>query len=253
MKQKFTFLLIFVLTSLALSAQNNEDKTRDNLSAVLLNFQFGLQVPGGDLSHTFGNNRFVTGGIEYQFANSPFGLNFSMDYLFGDEVKNDVLDGLRTSQGYVIGTDGLPADLFLRQRGFQGHLSLTWHNDFLQGPNTFGLLVSVGGGYLNHWIRIQDDRQTADQVRGEYLKGYDHRRAGPSLHQFIGIRYLSYNKRINFTAGFDLSQAWTKSIRPYNFDTREADTSTQLDLLNGFKIGWIIPIYFNESTEDIYY
>ncbi|MDX1684400.1 MAG: hypothetical protein R3275_04135 [Saprospiraceae bacterium] len=245
--------VVLLLCSFVDRTLAQDESNIDDLAAVMINFDFGVQLPGGDLADVFGFNNTIAAGIEYRFSDSPLSIRLGVDYLFGRTVKKDVLNELRTRQGYLIGTDGLPADVFLRERGVNGHFGLTWNQNLVKGANRFELVASAGGSYLIHWIRIQDDRQSADQIRGEYKKGYDRRRAGFGLHQFIGIRYLSNDRRINFIAGFDLTQAWTKSVRPYNFDTMEADNTTNMDLLHGFRIGWIIPFYFNQSTENIYY
>lgn len=251
MKSNVTGLLILVILPYFVFSQESGDK--NDLAALLLNFQYGFQIPAGDWTDTYGNNNILSASLDFRFPKSNFGISAGADYLFGRDIKQDVLQFLRTERGYIIGTDGLPADVFLRQRGINGWAALTWSNDFLEGRDKFGLYLSAGGGFMTHWIRIQDERQSADQIRGSYSFGYDRRRFGYSTRQFVGVQYLSFNKRINFTAGFDFTQAWTKSIRPWNFDTMEADESTQLDLLQGFRIGWIIPVYFSEPTEHLYY
>lgn len=246
----FLFLLAIVLPN-GLSGQSGWEK--DSLSAILLNFSYGLQAPGADLGELYGYNNKINVTIDYSFPRSSWGLSFGADYFFGREVKTDVLNNLRTQSGYLIGTDGLPADVFLRERGFNLNWSISFTKDILKGRNSFGPYLSLGGGVLSHWIRIQDERTTADQLKRGYDKGYDRRRLGFSFHQFIGLQYLSHNKRINFVAGFDFIQGFTQSVRPYNFDTKSYNEGRNTDLLNGFKIGWILPFYFNESTEEIYY
>lgn len=249
-----TFLTVsFLAFVLSLTGQKEGPRDKNDLGVIMLEFDYGFQIPAGELDETFGLNSMISAGVSYRFARSNWGLTGHIDYLFGRKVNSDVLESLRTSQGFIIGTDGLQADVFLRERGFHAHGGLTWNKDLLKGPDRLGLQFGLGGGYLTHWIRIQDDRQTADQLRGEYMKGYDRRRAGPSLHQFVGIQYLSFNKRLNFTIGLDLVQSWTKSLRPWDFATDQKLSGTQMDILSGVRFGWIIPFYISESTEYIYY
>ena len=244
-------LLLSILLTTGLSAQSGWE--RDSLSALFLNFNYGLQLPGADLGDQYGYNNKINVTIDYRFPRSNWGVSFGADYIFGRDVKMDVLENLRTQSGYLIGTDGLPADVFLRERGFNLNWSVSWSKDLLKGRNSFGPYFSLGGGILSHWIRIQDERTTADQLKRGYDKGYDRRRFGFSSHQFIGLQYLSYNKRINFIVGFDFIQGFTESVRPYNFDTKSYNEGRNTDILNGFKVGWILPFYFDESTEEIYY
>lgn len=255
---KFTHAIALIVTllltcSIVHSQDNGDDYTQDDLSALFIGFNLGQQLPAGDLSDIYGANSTINLDLNYRFNNSDFGITVNADYLFGRNVSLDVLDGLRTQSGFLIGTDGLPADVFLRQRGYNIKAGLTWSKDLWSGRDHFGPLIRLSGGLLSHWIRIQDDRVTADQLKQDYDFGYDRKRIGFSLNQFLGIQYLSMNKRINFTLGIDLTQAITESVRPFNWDTREYTEGTQLDLLQGVRIGWILPFYFNERTEEIYY
>ena len=205
------------------------------------------------MADRFGVGLKIRGGIDYRLKGGKWGISSGIDYFFGNNVKEDVLNNLRTEQGYLIGTDGLPSDVFLRQRGMNVNVSVYRMWDIFKGKDQFGPLISIGAGFIHHWIRIQDDRQTADQIRGPYKDGYDRRSFGPSLHQFVGFQYLSNNKRVNLIAGFDLVQGFTKSLRPWNFDQNVKDGSTRMDVLNSFRIGWILPFYIGEPVEEIFY
>ena len=66
--------------------------------------------------------------------------------------------------------------------------------------------------------------------------------------------YLSESRLINLYGGFEFTQAWTTPQRDVNFDTREPDpVQNRFDLLNGFRIGWIIPIFQREPKKFYYY
>jgi hypothetical protein len=252
MTRRFSSVVLFFLAVLS-SAWSQEAIDRSKLNGLLLSFNFGVHIPQGDLSDRFGIGTKIGGGVDYRIKGGKWSISSGIDYFFGNNVKEDVLNNIRSEQGYLIGTDGLPADVFLRERGMNINLSVYRMWDFLKGNNQFGPILGVGGGFMTHWIRVQDDRQTADQIRGDYLMGYDRRSFGPSLYQFIGVRYLDNNKRMNFIAGFDIAEGFTKSIRPWDFANNKKDSSTRLDVLYGFRLGWILPFYFKEPTEEIYY
>jgi hypothetical protein len=85
-----------------------------------------------------------------------------------------------------------------------------------------------------------------------YQKGYDRLTMGPALTQFVGYSYQSNNRYYNFFIGVDFMEAFTKSVRKYNYDTRQADTDQRLDITYGLRVGWLIPIYLkskNSSNE----
>lgn len=206
------------------------------------------------MADRFGAFPSVSGGLDYQFPNGRWMISTLYGYHFGNKVKEDVLDPIRNERGIVMGSDGLPADLFLRQRAYSGQITINYLYDFLsESDSDLSLVVGVGMGYIQHWIRLQDERNTATQLNGAYEAGYDRKTAGFTTNQFVGIQYLQGNKRINFYAGFDLVQGFTSSIRPWNYDTRERPADNRIDLLHGFRLGWILPFYLKENAEIIYY
>ena len=56
---------------------------------------------------------------------------------------------------------------------------------------------------------------------------------------------------MNFYFGFELYQAFTKNRRTYNYDLMEKVDVKRQDFLNGFRIGWVIPLY--EKLPNEYY
>ncbi|MEO1715307.1 MAG: hypothetical protein AAFU60_18420, partial [Bacteroidota bacterium] len=60
-------------------------------------------------------------------------------------------------------------------------------------------------------------------------------------------------RRVNFYAGFEIMEGFTVNRRSFNFDTQMADTTPRLDILYGFRLGWTLPFYVGENTEEIFY
>ncbi len=247
-------ILFFVLSYSAIGLGQDAPKTLTEHSAVFFAFGGGYQLPGADLKKTYGGNANVGASVEYKLPGNKWSIDLSGYYIFGSRVKVDVLDNLRSQQGYLIGSNKVPADVFLRQRGAHFGTMLYRSVKLNSSEDFFGLKAGLGLGWMYHKIRIQDDASNADQINGDYLKGYDRLASGVTTSQFIGIQYLSANGRVNFYVGFDFTQGFTKNRRAWNFDERRApDSSTRLDLLNGLRIRWILPFYLNQSTEEIYY
>lgn len=250
--RKLCFSFFLLLVGMATSAQDFGARNKGN--AALIHLSFSGHAPGADLASRFGGTAAFGSGLDFITDNSNWIAGLDFNFFFGNRVKEDVLASLRTPEGAIIGNTRSYADVQLRLRGFYagGHLGRVIS---LGGPNPrSGIRLTLGAGLLQHKVRIQDDPQSiVPQLVGEYKKGYDRLSNGLAFNEFIGYQILSLNGRINFYAGLEFTQAMTMSRRDFNFDTRAKDETERLDLLYGFKIGWILPIYFGKSAGEIYY
>ncbi len=230
-----------------------EVRRYDNDTHVLApSFSYGGHVPAGDLATRFGPNLTFGVGIEWlSQSNWFFGLHYN--YLFGQQVKEDPLSILRDADGNIPGENGEPSFVALRQRGFASGI----HVGRLITRSTqarAGLRIEGGIGILQHKIRIQEDPQSfVALVYGEYKKGWDRMANGISLRQFVGWQVLSQNRRINFYAGVEIEEAFTRSRRSYDFAQMRPLREKRFDMLIGLRAGWIMPFYIHENTEEIYY
>lgn len=250
----FIALLAIVLTSNAQSRRRTYQQPRSNEGSVLLlNFSYGLQSPGGDLADRYGKN-FVTGvGVDY-YTKANWILGLQGDFLFGKEVKTDVLANLKGESGFVYAVDGGIADIKLRERG----LMLTAHIGKvfpLSNANTrSGIKLQVGGGYLGHKIRIQDEPNVfVSAVSGDNRKGYDRLANGAVLTEYIGYQFIANNRLINFSFGAEFAQGFTQGRRSFNFDTRSPGLEKRMDLLYGLRLTWILPLFIGENPDEINY
>lgn len=210
--------------------------------------------PGADLEARFGNNFSLGLGLDWLTAKSNWIFGLNANFLFGNTVKSDVLAGLRTDAGFIIGNSRLPADITLRQRGWLLHAEIGRHFPLNADNPRSGIRVTISPGLLQHNIRIQDDPQQAvPQLLGDYKKGYDRLSNGFSLTEFIGYQLLSENRRMNFFLGLEFTQAFTQNRRDFDFVSRTKDETRRTDLLYGIRLGWIIPFYVGSAGGDIYY
>jgi hypothetical protein len=247
----FVFLL---LPGLMAYGQRVWEKERNNEGAVLLmNVMYGGHLPEGDLKDRFGGNFSAGLGLELLTQkNYLFGVQ--THFHFGSEVKEDVLAPLRSEEGLIFDEGYLIADVKLRQRAlyFGGHIGKIFRLN--QEGGRSGLKATIGAGFLQHKIRVQDAPLTSvPQLSKEYKKGYDRLTNGLALSQFIGYHHLDPKRLVNFLAGFEFTQAFTQNRRSFNFDTRTKEDRSRLDLLFGFRIGWTLPFYVGESADDIQY
>jgi hypothetical protein len=253
MLKKLLFILLLsgaLLVPSALTAQTN---IKDSLvSASFFSFNYGYHTPGGDLAKRFGNNS--SAGINYfrkTKSNWIFGVDFN--YLFGGDIKETTLfDSIITDRGQIVDRNGNYSDIRVYERGI--HFTTRVGKVIpLFGPNkNSGIIITAGPGFLQHKIRIETLGNKTPQLNDDYKKGYDRLTNGLSLTEFIGYQHLSNRRLINYFIGFEFTQAFTQSRRDYNFDTMKKDTEKRIDLLQGIKAGFIIPIY-RRAPKEFYY
>lgn len=245
---KAVLAIVLVLSYSSLFSQEDRPALR-----LYLSFEYGGQIPLADMKDRFGANFNLGTQFEVLHIRSRWLAGVKAYYMFGGTVKEDVISSLRTSEGEIIGNDGGPAIILLRERGlFIGPYIGKLINLDRDKPDT-GLKFQLGLGVLQHQVRIQDDSRTIEQLNGDYRKGYDRLSNGAAGYVFAGYQHLDPNKRINFLVGFDLTFGNTQSRRDYDFNLMRRETEKRMDALVGFRLGWILPITTGIAPESIYY
>lgn len=240
------YFIVFMLSAFMACAQIDSA-----IKIPLVGVHFGGQLPMADLYKRFGPN--LVSGLSFTMKSKKnwlYGARF--DYMFGRNVKEDVLKQLKTPEGYVVDNAGFPADLRVSERATAFYiyggkvLPLASAN-----PNS-GLMVTLGAGYLEHKINLYDAQKQIAAIKDNLKYGYDRLSVGFSVSQFVGYLFLSENRMLNFYFGVDCSQSFTKSVRKINYDTGLSDTGRRLDILTGLRFGWILPLY-KKTPNDFYY
>jgi len=242
------FFFLFIFTVSATVAQ--EEKSFSG-SINLVEFSYGFSFSGGDMSDRFGGISYINSGYSF-LHKSNFLVELKGGFLFGTNVKEDVLAELRKEEGLIIGNNGVDAIVFLRSRGIQLSMNVGKVITFRENSRS-GIKLTAGVGFLQHWIRIQDDVNTLPQLDNDYVFGYDRKTRGLSINQFIGYQVLANNQRLNFSAGVEFTQGFTKNIRTYNFGSAVDHSASRLDLLITPKIGIILSFYKFDSPDEIFY
>ena len=250
----FNFLLAMTALGQSYSARN--------LGPVMtVNISYAYQLPAGDLVDRFGNNFNAGGGVDFLTRNN-FIVGAQANYIFGNEVKEvlttDLERALATGENAIYGNAlvGEPSSYQLKQRGFYvgGHIGKL----FPISPDNkrSGIRVTVGAGYLQHKIRVQDDPQAFVPVLGgAYKEGWDKLTSGLGITEFVGYQLLSKNRLLNIAFGLEFTQGFTRGKRDYDFQTRNTEIShpRRKDHLVGLRLNWSLPLYFEGEAQEIYY
>lgn len=243
---KKALLLLGLCCSLVSTAQIDSA-----LTLPLVGVHIGGQMPYGDLSKRFGAD-LETGGTFMLKTRRNWIVGLEANYFFGRNVKENVITQLTNSDGFMLDNEGYPADIRITERGLCLNLSGGRLFKLASANPNSGVVVTVGAGYIQHKIKLYDAQQKIAAFKGNLARGYDRLTAGFCLNQFVGYLFLSENRFTNFYAGFDFYEGFTSSVRKLNYDTGLADTGRRLDLLVGFRFGWVLPLY-KKRPNDFYY
>lgn len=256
---KIRLSLVFVLSFCAFqlyaqtSADENNEEKANAEGIPFVRFQYQYSAAGGDLEDRYGNINGVGGAFGYK-TKSNWEFEIEGNYLFSRNVKvQGLLDDIINSAGDVTDSDGELVKLIYEQRGLSFYASVGKVLNLLSPNPNSGIFIQAGVGYLQHKIKIDYRDGTVFQLNDEMVKGYDRLHSGIAFRQFIGYQYFGKSNLVNFYAGFEFNQAITYNRRKYNYDSRSYDTEQKLDLLSGFKVGWIIPFRSRASEEFYYY
>lgn len=248
---KFLIVSVFVYFAQILQAQVSP---KDSIvSGFIIDIHYGFHMPGGDLDERFGNSSSIGPGVFYKDMHNWF-YGLELNYVFGGDVKiqDSIFKNLYSSDGYIIDGNGLFAEVFTYERGWIG-MGKVGKVIPLFGPNdNCGPFLMLGAGYMTHKIRIYNQDMTAPQIKDEYKKGYDRLTGGLCLSQQLGYMHIGNRKAYSFSVSFEITEAFTKPLRDYQFDLMGPEPQdTRLDLLYGIRFSWMIPLFRQPS--DIYF
>lgn len=250
MRTLIVILLAFIGFSWSLNAQVNANDSV--VAAFSPTIAYAFQFPGGDIADQYGDNSTIGAGMMYKSKKNIL-LSLDVNFIFGSNIKNadSILKFVLTDAGFIIDGNGVYALYSMYERGYSINFRIGKVFNLLAANPNSGVFFMGGIGYLTHRLNIDVQHETAPQITGDYAKGYDRLTAGFTLNEFIGYYYMGKSRMLNFYAGFEFYQAFTKSQRDYIFDLMKKDDSNHLDLFYGIKVGWMIPIY--DRAPDKYY
>ncbi|MBK7763541.1 MAG: hypothetical protein IPI46_09240 [Bacteroidetes bacterium] len=258
----FLSLLFIACICNHLQAQNTQNKNEQDdkktsskiIGKQMFNFSIlgGYDIPAADMAKRFGKSYRLGLSINYKSASNYF-FGVKGELLTGNQIKEDsLLWNIKTSQNGVISQLGEVLNVGTFERGYM--IGLQFGKIFpihKKNPNS-GFTTTFSTGFIQHKIKMFDKDLSFPQLRDEYVKGYDRLANGLYFENYTGYTHFSKNKLINFTAGLDFVWGLTKGRRDYLYDVARKDDASRNDILIGFKVGWIVPIY-KKMSEETYY
>lgn len=249
---KYFLVISILLFAFRLSAQ--EEGTDEAIKSRIwsIHVHYAGQWPEGDMKDRFGYSSNVGLGGSLTVKNG-WVLEGDFNYLFGTKVKieDSLFADIATDDGFVLDGNGTLAEVYTYERGYYAMLGIGKILPVFKANENSGLTFSVGAGFMQHKIRIYNPEETAAQVSGDYIKGYDYLSNGLAFRQFIGYTFFATQKVYSFKAGFEVVEAFTQCRRDYLFPVKGPDNEQKLDILYGFKIIYTLPFY--KDVKDTYY
>ncbi len=222
------------------------------ITVVPITLSYAYQLPMGDMAVRFGANHNIglSAGVKFK---SNYYLGAEGSFIFGPNVKElSMLNQITMDNGDIVDQNGDPSTVLLYERGFTVAAAAGKVMPIM-GPNpNSGLLLKLGAGYMQHFVRIESQNNVLPALEDDYAKGYDRLTAGPFGVFFVGYQHLGNKNLVNFVFGYELTMAFTHNLRPYNFDTGKTDDRQRVDALSGLRFGWTLPIYKNRDDRRFY-
>lgn len=254
---KSLFLICFILVnsiivSDAQVASNTESKKKKSDKIWNFDILASVDYPKADLAKRFGTSYRIGAGIKHKNEkNWIIGAKF--EFITGKQIRDDsLLINIKGSSGAIITQSGEMFNVGQFQRGYMIGIQVGKIFPYLQINKNSGPLMLGSVGFMQYKINLFDRDNSFPQLKDEYKKGYDRLTNGIYVEDLIGYQYLATNKLINFYAGFNFVYGFTEGRRDYLYDVQRSDAGARKDVMVGFKLGWVLPIY-KKNVEETFY
>jgi hypothetical protein len=243
--KRFLLLIVFGLfATQSLTAQVN---VRDSIvPGWLITIRSGVFFPDLDLGDRFSESYSIGAGTFYKTSqNWIWGPNGDFWFGPGTTQRFGILQALGSESGDVLDHFGNFSDVMTYQRGWLIGFDIGKIFNGLGHNANSGMFVTVGGGYLQHRIRLESINRNSIiyQIEGEYQRGYDRMNMGWMSRLNIGYIHSHVGKTVNFMISAEIMYGESSSVRGFNWDTGLADTDVFRNLTYGIRLSWFLPIY----------
>ena len=218
---------------------------------------YAYQFPGKDTKVLYNNNNSIGGSLCYKTDNNWI-FSINGNFISGNSIKisreelfGDVLD----NNGEIITGDGIYGSYALFERGAHFQAKAGKIFPVLSPNKNCGFFVQGGLGYLYNRIRTEFGSYASPPpaMAGDYPYGYDRMRGGFAWSGEIGYLFLSNSRILNFSLSLEFIQAYTRSLRAWDFKLQAKDTKHYIDQYIGIRAAIYIPTYKRKPAEYYYY
>ncbi len=232
-------------------AQTAVVNPRYQKSLWMFNLTYKAAVPAGSLALRYGYANGMGIDLYYKTKNNfLFGINANA--YFGKHVRDiNYINFLKDEHGFVFSDDGTPVYLTASMRGSQLQGAFGKLFPVFKKKPQLALLFQAGAGFMQHKYLFSAPNSL--QFSKAYLKGYDRLSNGFALNEEAGICHLGLKKLINFNIGLEITEAFTKNRRYYDYATQATDTKTYLDIWVALKCCWVLPLKTHDKNEPVYF
>lgn len=253
---KYKRLIFTLLAILPFMSYAQQDIKHEHIMTWMFQATYAYQTPGQDTKTLFGNNNSIGGSIVFK-TKSNWLFSINGNFISGNEVdisRRDLFGDILDSNGEIITGDGIYGSYALFERGahFQAKVGKIFP---VLSPNpNCGFFVSGGLGYLFNRVRCEFGSYASPPpaMAGDYLYGYDRLRGGFAWSGEIGYLFLSNSRIFNFSLSLEFIQAYTKSLREWDFHLMGKDNKTYIDQYFGIRAAIYIPTYRRKPAEYYY-
>jgi len=251
---KHIFATAFLLLSVCAFAQKKpglDTMVKDTtVGAFLVRVSYAAQIPIKDYANRFGFTNHIGGSLGYK-TRSNWIFSLGGHYVFGTKVvgKDSLLSGMTNSSNLIIGNTGEQAFIDISQQGYIINFEVGKIFPWVSPNPNSGFMFTLGGGFMENWIRYNAEGDIVPQLVGDYHKGYDRLTNGVFIQEFIGYHYQGNTRLLNFYGGFEFTQGFTGNRRSYDIPSMSVRNDKYIDILFGFKIGWMMPFYKRNQNE----
>ncbi len=255
MRCKRLILILLTMAPLAMAAQR--DIKTERISTFMFQATYAYQFAGQDTKTLYGNNHSLGASLVYKTeGNWMFSLNGN--FISGNDVnitRNDLFGDILDNNGEIITGDGIYGSYAMFERGAHFQVCVAKIFPVLAPNPNCGLFIKGGLGYLFNRLRTEFGSYASPPpaLAGDYLYGYDRMRGGFAWSGEIGYLYLSSTRVLNFSISLEFTQAYTKSLREWDFNLMQKDGKSYVDQYIGIRGAIYIPTYKRKPAEYYYY
>ena len=255
MKCKLLIFILFIISPFLIKAQ--QDIKKEHIKTFMFQATYAYQFPGKDTKTLFDHNNTIGASFIYKTkSNWMFAINGN--YISGNKVnidRKELFGDILDSNGEIITGDGIYGSYALFERGWHFQAKVGKIFPVLAPNPNCGFFIQGGLGYLYNWIRTEFGSYASPPpaMAGDYLYGYDRMRGGFAWSGEFGYLFMSNTRALNFSLSVEFIQAYTHSLRKWDFNMMKKDTNTYIDQYIGIRAAIYIPTYKRKPAEYYYY